>query len=291
MGGFEGGEAEGFGDGTHDEDVGDVVNVAELFATNEASENDVVGNVEVGGETDEFFALFTVASEDEEEFVVFLESEGGGAHHIEKAFLHSEATDGGDDGIAGGFEGLEVVIISVGELVGAVKKIATERIIDNVNFRKRDVIFFVDEIFSIFRDGEDFVSVKETLVFYGMNQGVAAGHASAVEFGGVDVGDEGDIVTLFGENAGFVGQPVVGVDEGRLVGAEVLVDELTIEVLDVADGVVGMATFGGDDLFDNFLVVGGDAVFIERVEFGGGEDLHVSNTAMVGRIWDDKINV
>ena len=42
VGSFEGGEAERFGDGAHDENIGDRINIAELFATDETGEDDVL---------------------------------------------------------------------------------------------------------------------------------------------------------------------------------------------------------------------------------------------------------
>lgn len=50
MGGFESCETERFGNGTHDENIGNGVNVTETFATNKTSKDDVLTDAEVSSE-------------------------------------------------------------------------------------------------------------------------------------------------------------------------------------------------------------------------------------------------
>ena len=99
VGGFEGGEAERFGDARHDEDVGELVNVAQLAPADEASEDDVFRDAEFGGEADEFGLFFAVAREDEYELGVFADGFGGGMEEVTEALLDGEAADGTDDGV------------------------------------------------------------------------------------------------------------------------------------------------------------------------------------------------
>lgn len=135
VGGFEGGEAERFGDGTHDENVGDGVDVAELFAADEAGEDDVVGDAEVGGELNKFVALFSVAGEEEEKFVVDLDGAGGGTDEVGEAFLDGEAGNCRDDCVAFGLHVLEVVEgIFVVLVVFAVVGFEVEAVVDDVDF-------------------------------------------------------------------------------------------------------------------------------------------------------------
>ena len=73
-------------------------------------------------------------------------------------------------------------------------------------------------------------------------------HAGAVIFGGMDVSNERNAVIFLGENAGFVGEPVVGVDESWLVIHEVFVNKIAIGFLNVADR-NELVLMGGDDFF------------------------------------------
>ena len=82
MGGFESGETEGLRDGTHDENVGDGINIAEFFAANETGKNDIARDAEIGGETYEPVFFFAVAGENENELGVFGDSKSGGMHEI-----------------------------------------------------------------------------------------------------------------------------------------------------------------------------------------------------------------
>ncbi len=49
VGGFESSEAKRLRNGTHDENIRKRVDVAELFAANEASKNHVLADAEIGG--------------------------------------------------------------------------------------------------------------------------------------------------------------------------------------------------------------------------------------------------
>ena len=48
--GFESGEPKGFGNGTHDKNIGNGIDITETFTTDESSKNDVFTDAEVGSE-------------------------------------------------------------------------------------------------------------------------------------------------------------------------------------------------------------------------------------------------
>ena len=79
---FKGGEAKRFGNRAHYEDIGNRINIAEAFASNETGKDDVFRNAEVGGEFYQLIFFFAIASKNEDEFGVFMDGEGGGVHKI-----------------------------------------------------------------------------------------------------------------------------------------------------------------------------------------------------------------
>lgn len=297
MGGFESGKTEWLGDAGHDEDVGEFVNVAELFATDEAGEDDVSCDAEFGGEVDEFVFFFAVTCEDEDELGIFADSFGGGMEEVGQAFLDGKAADGADDGVAFSLERFEVFVVTFVEEVSLFEEIFVEGVVNDVDFVEGDGVFFVDDAFGSFGDGEDLVGEHETLGLDGMNERIATVAAGAVKFGGVDVGDERNAEVLFGEDASLEGEPIVGVNEVGFELHEVFFDEVTVGFLDLADGdlVFGDGTrnvdVGNDHFFDFVGVVGADAEAEERVEVGGGEDTHEGDVFVFGSIGDDKVNV
>lgn len=72
------------------------------------------------------------------------------------------------------------------------------------------MVFFVDGTLGGFGDGNDFVGKHEAFVFNFVNEGITGVHAGTVIFGGVNMGDKWDAVVLFGKDAGFIGEPVMG---------------------------------------------------------------------------------
>ncbi len=95
---------------------------------------------------------------------------------------------------------------------------------------------------------------------------------------------------LFSENAGFVGKPVVGVDDVWLEICEVIFDKIDVLMLDVADGKLGASAH------DNFgvevgRVVGPATVAEKRVEIGRRDDMHEIRVLMLRSIGNDKIDV
>jgi len=165
VGGLEGGETKGFGDARHDEDVGDGVNIAELLATDEAGEDNVLGNAEVGGESNQLVALLAIAGKDEEELWVFVESEAGGAHHVPEAFLDSKTTNGRNDSVAFFLHLLEIAKVVFSGIVGGLEKIFIEGVIGDIDFVERDIIFVMDEAFGRGGDGQDFVGEEKAFAF------------------------------------------------------------------------------------------------------------------------------
>ena len=79
------------------------INVAEFLAADEAGEDDVSRDAELGGHVDEVVSLLAVAREDENELGIFLDGKLSGAHEIGQAFLDGEAAHGRNDGVAGAF--------------------------------------------------------------------------------------------------------------------------------------------------------------------------------------------
>ena len=95
---------------------------------------------------------------------------------------------------------------------------------------------------------------------------------------------------LFSEDAGFVGEPVVSMDDVGLEIGEVVFDKIDVLMLDVADGKLGASAH------DNFgvevgRVVGPATVAEKRVEVGRGDDVHEIRVLMLRSIWNDKIDV
>ena len=152
------------------------------------------------------------------------------------------------------------------------EEIFVEGVVDDVNFFERDGVFFVDDALGDFGDGEDFIGEHETFAFDGVDEGVAAVATGAVEFGGMDVGNEGNAEVFLGEDAGFKGKPIVGVDKARLELHEVFFDEVAVGFLDLADGDLifgdgaGDADVGDNHFFDFIGIVGAEAEAEERVE-------------------------
>ena len=110
MGGFECGESERFGNGAHDENVGNGIDVAEFLATNEARENDVSTNAEISGQLYEVVFLLAVACEEEDKFGVTFDGKCCSMHEVVKAFLDGETAYGGYDVVAGVFEAPQIII-------------------------------------------------------------------------------------------------------------------------------------------------------------------------------------
>lgn len=99
-----------------------------------------------------------------------------------------------------------------------------------------------------------------------VDDGVTALEAGAVVFGGVDVGDERNAVATLGDNGGFEGEPIVGVDDVWFVFHEVAGDVVGVEALDVADAAEGLRVDIVEiDGFDEFGVVCAAAEFVEGV--------------------------
>lgn len=106
-----------------------------------------------------------------------------------KTFLDGEAANGGDDGVAEGFEFFDVGVVFGIEAIRIFQKIFVERVVDDVDFFERDVVFFVDEAFGGFRDGKNAIGKKKTFALDFVDERVATVHTGTVEFSRVDVGD------------------------------------------------------------------------------------------------------
>ena len=170
-------------------------------------------------------------------------------HEIVEALLDGEAPDGGDDGAAAEFELLEVAVGIFVEMVVGGLVVLVEGVVDDVDFVQGDMVLVVDDALGGLGDGDDFVGQHQAFVLDLVDEGVAGLHTGAVKFGGVDVGDEGEAVIFLGKDASLEGKPVVGVDHLGLELHEVSVDELTVGLLDVANGDVLGFVRGGDDFF------------------------------------------
>ncbi len=72
-------------------------------------------------------------------------------------------------------------------------------------------------------------------------------HTGAVELGGMNVGDQGDTIMFFGKNAGFVGEPVVGVNDVGFEVHKMFLDKINVAMLDVTDGEIMLMSIGRDD--------------------------------------------
>ena len=116
-------------------------------------------------------------------------------------------------------------------------------------------------------------------------------HAGAVILGSVDMGDERNAVVLLSKDAGFVGEPVMGVNKRGLIFHEVFVDEFAVRFLNITDRDELMFMSGDDFLEELHGFVGATAVAVNRVEVGGGEDLHEVDVFMLGFIWNDEIDI
>ena len=154
------------------------------------------------------------------------------------------------------------------------------------------MIFFVDDAFSNFGNSDDFVGEHKTFVFNLVDEGVACVHAGTIKFGGVDVGDEREVVFFFSEDTSFVSEPIVGMDEVGFEIHQVFLDKFTIRVLNVADGDELILFFCRDDFFENLeRGVRTTAVAIDRVKMSGRQNVHEFNLGMFGGVGDDKIYI
>ena len=238
---------------------------------------------------DELIFFFTIAGKNENEFRVFLDGESSGVHEVFEAFLDSKTTDGGDNMITFDFELGEVIVGILIKMIFGSIIIVVEGIIDDADFTERDVVFFVDDTLGGLTDGNNLVGEHEAFVFDFVNQGIAGVHTSAIKFGGVDMSNKGEAIVFFGKDASFKSEPVVGVDDIGLVFHEVLIDEIAVGFLDVANGDIFSFVGGGNDFIEDFGGFVSAAIAVDGVEMGGGEDVHEFDFGVLGFVRYDKI--
>ena len=172
-------------------------------------------------------------------------------HEVMKTFLHGKAANSRDNCIAGKFEFFEVTVGRIVELIAVGVIVFVKRVIYDIDFVKWNVIFFMDDALGGFGDGDDFVGKEKALLLDFVNQWIASMHAGAVVFRSVNVSNKRQAVLLLGEHTSFVSEPIVGMDEIGFKLHEVFFNEITVRMLDVANGDELGLIGRGDDFFED----------------------------------------
>ena len=183
------------------------------------------------------------------------------------AFLHCDAAEEGDDFLVEAFVDEVVVVASDG----------VDGVVDGDDLVGWDAVFLDDRVAGEVGDGDDFVCGFHASFLDVEDDGVDLS-AGAVEVCGVDVDDEWFAGGLFGCDACWVGEPVVGVDYVEVVflrddvADDGVVAYFLQELAAVAAGEVEFAFVVGLEVLEAVAHVEG-AQFVVVVGVGVGDEL------------------